>query len=317
MNIFDFTQTFPDENACIVHFKEQRERNGVVCHKCGSQVHYWLKNKLSYECKHCHSRQSLRSGTVLEYTKLPFRYRYVAMHLLTGTKKSFSSSEMQRQLGHKRYQPIWELANKLRDVMGKRDNEYSLQEEIELDNAFITTLVPDDQKDEPLKRGVGSQKKSKVVVMTESKFAENPRPDRNPKRVNHIKMQVINDLSADTVTGVVKEQVDSQAEIISDDSTSYTKLKEVVKLHQAQVIKPQDIPKILPWVHIAIGNVKRLLLDMHHQLKKEYLQYYLNEFCYKFNRRYFGEKLFDRLVMVAVCYPTDFKSRIYNRTLCG
>jgi len=56
---------------------------------------------------------------------------------------------------------------------------------------------------------------------------------------------------------------------------------------------------------------------MHYQLKNEYLQYYPDEFFYKFNRRYFGEKIFDRLVMVAVSYSTDFKSRIYNKTLCG
>ncbi|KAA6303949.1 hypothetical protein EZS27_044408 [termite gut metagenome] len=58
-------------------------------------------------------------------------------------------------------------------------------------------------------------------------------------------------------------------------------------------------------------------MDTHHQLKKEYLKYYLCEFCYKFNRRYCGEKLFDGLVKVAVTYPTDFKSNIYNRTVCG
>ena len=66
---------------------------------------------------------------------------------------------------------------------------------------------------------------------------------------------------------------------------------------------------------IAIGNVKRLLLDVYHQLTKEYLQYYLNEFCYKFNRRYFGEAIFDRLLVAAVSDNTDFKSKIYKRTL--
>jgi len=317
MTIFNFTQEFPDENACIAHFKSQREQNGVVCCKCGNKTHYWLRNKLSYECKRCHSRQSLRAGTVLEHTKLPFRYWYVAMHLLTSTKKSFSSTELQRQLGHKRYQPIWELANKLRDVMGKRDSIYQLRDQVELDNAFITTLIPDNRKDEPLKRGAGSQKKSKVVVMTESAFVEAPGKNKKLKRVNHIKMQIANDMKADTITEIVKKQVDSQAAITSDDSTSYTNLKQIVKSHDAQVVKTEDLPKILPWVHIAIGNVKRLLLDTHYQLKKEYLQYYLNEFCYKFNRRYFGEKLFDRLVMVAVQYQTDFKSRVYNRSLCG
>ena len=98
---------------------------------------------------------------------------------------------------------------------------------------------------------------------------------------------VIDDLKADTVSNIVKEQMNPSVELTTDDSTSYTKLGEHVKSHQAKVVKPEDLPKILPWVHIAIGNVKRLLLDMHHQLTKEYLQYYLNEFCYKFNRRFF------------------------------
>jgi hypothetical protein len=97
------------------------------------------------------------------------------MHLLTSTKKSFSATKLQRQPGHKRYQPIWELLNKLRDVMGKRDDKYRLTGQIELDNAFITTLIPDGEKDSPLKRGVGSQKQSKVVVMTESTAVGNPK----------------------------------------------------------------------------------------------------------------------------------------------
>lgn len=59
-----------------------------------------------------------------------------------------------------------------------------------------------------------------------------------------------------------------------------------------------------------------LLLDVHHRLKNEYLQYYLHKFCYKFNRRHFGEKLSDRLVTVAISSKTNFKYRIYNRTLC-
>ena len=317
MNIIKFSSQFPDEKSCIAHFKAQRDAIGVVCPKCGCTHHYWLENKLRYECKHCHYRQSLRSSTVMEHSKLPFLYWYVTMHLLTSTKKSFSAAELQRQLGHKRYQPIWELVCKLRDVMGKRDNIYNLSGQVELDNAFITTLIPEDEKGNALKRGVGSQKQSKVVVMTESSFVENPKPGKKPKRVNHIKMVVIDNLKADTVSNVVKEQVDTQVELTTDDSTSYKKLAKHVKTHHAQVIKPEDLPKMLPWVHIAIGNVKRLLLDMHHQLTKEYLQYYLNEFCYKFNRRYFGEAIFDRLIIVAISYNTDFKSRIYNRSLCG
>ena len=317
MNILEFIQKFPDEDACRLKFKEQRDQIGVICRKCNCKDHFWLENKQSYECKSCHSRQSLRSGTVMQNSKLPYRYWFITIHLLTSTKKSFSTEELRIQLGHKRYQPIWEMTNKLRDVMGKRDNLYQLAGETELDDGFFSTEIPQEHKNEPLKRGRGSQSKTKVLVMAESEFVENPKPGRKPKRVNHIKMQVISDLKSNTITSIVKEQVDKSADLITDDSTSYTKLIEHVNSHVAKVVEPQMIPIILPWAHIAISNAKRLLLDVHHKIKTEYLQYYLNEFCYKFNRRYFGEKLFDRLLIAAVSYTPEFKSKIYNRTLCG
>ena len=276
-----------------------------------------LQNKLRYQCSSCRSRQSLRRGTVMEFSKLPFRHWYVAMHLLTSTKKTFSASEVQRQVGHKRFQPIWEMMHKLRNVMGIRDSEYQLSGQVELDNAFITTLIPDEQKDEKLKRGAGSQNKSKVMVMAESSVVENPTSGKPPRKVNHIKMQVVPDLKSDTAAEIVKERVDYQSEIQSDDSTTYKKLEQVVESHIAQVIKPEELSKLLPWVHTCIGNLKRLLLSMHHQLRGDYLQYYLDEFCYTFNRRYFGDKMFDRLVVSATSYQTKFKSRIYRGTLCG
>lgn len=77
------------------------------------------------------------------------------------------------------------------------------------------------------------------------------------------------------------------------DGTSYVKLKDAVDKHKSQVIPKEKIGSVLPWVHIAISNAKRLLLYIHHDIKPEHLQNYLNEFCYNFNRRYFGEALFD------------------------
>ncbi len=66
----------------------------------------------------------------------------------------------------------------------------------------------------------------------------------------------------------------------------------------------EQIPELK--VHIAISNAKRLLLDIHHDVRPQYLQGYLNEFCYKYNRRYFGEKLFYRLLIACVSYKNEF-----------
>ena len=317
MNILNFAIEFPDEATCLQKFKEQRDQVGVVCRHCNCTEHYWLKNKQAYECKNCHSRQTLRSGTVMQHSNLPFSYWFAAMYLLTATKGSFSSAELQRQLEHKRYQPIWEMANKLRDVMGKRDDEYQLSGEVELDDAFFTTEISLEEKDEPLKRGRGSQKKTKVLVMAESKIVESPKPGKKPKKVKYLKMKVIDNLKSDTITKNVKEHVECTADLTTDDSTSYTKLKQYVHSHTATVIAPEQISKLLPWVHTAISNAKRQLLGVYYKIKPEYLQYYLNQFCYKFNRRYFAEKQFDRLIIAAVSYTPDFKSKIYNRNNCG
>jgi Zn ribbon nucleic-acid-binding protein len=103
MNLLNFVAQYPDEASCRVKFKEYRDNNGVICPHCGGIDHYWKQDKECYECKKCGKRQSLRANTVMHGSQLPFRYWFIAIHLLTSTKKSFSAAELQRQLGHKRY----------------------------------------------------------------------------------------------------------------------------------------------------------------------------------------------------------------------
>ncbi|MGK0495451.1 MAG: Zn finger protein HypA/HybF involved in hydrogenase expression, partial [Maribacter sp.] len=90
MDIFSFGVHFTDEQSCRMHFKEQRDREGVVCHRCHGTNHYWLKNKWSYQCKSCNARISLRSGTIMESSKLSFMIWYKTIFLLSTTKKGFS-----------------------------------------------------------------------------------------------------------------------------------------------------------------------------------------------------------------------------------
>ena len=96
-------------------------------------------------------------------SQLPFRYWLITMHLLTSTKKSFSASELQRQLGRSTYNPVWAMLHKLRMAMSKRDSRYLLKEVIELDEGFFSTELDEEEKDKPLKRGRGSQRKPKVL----------------------------------------------------------------------------------------------------------------------------------------------------------
>ena len=89
MDIFSFGVHFTDEQSCRLHFKEQRDKQGVICHRCQVTDHYWLKNKWSYQCKSCKARISLRSGTIMENSNLSFMIWYKAIFLLSTTKKAF------------------------------------------------------------------------------------------------------------------------------------------------------------------------------------------------------------------------------------
>jgi len=307
MSLISFILEFPDEQSCKNKFKEYRDQAGVVCAKCNGTQHYWKSDKEQYECKKCKTRTTLKSGTVLHKSKLPYRYWFITMHLLTYTKKSFSAKEIQRQLGHKRYAPIWHMVHKLRKTMGTRDEEYVLAGRIELDEGYFSTEIPAEEKDKPLKRGRGSQKKSKVIVMAESEVVESPKPGKKPRRVGYLKMKVIDDLTRETINKCVKELATDATEVDTDDSTSYTEIKNYIPNHNSQVIPKDKVGEILPWVHIAISNAKRQLLNTYHDIKPEYLQSYLDEFCYKFNRRYYGESLFNRLLFASVSYKNEFR----------
>ena len=307
MKLIDF---FPDEESCKTKLREYRERHGVVCPRCGSILHYWKRDKECFECKSCHYRQSLKANTVMHGSQLPVRYWFIAMHLLTSTKKSISASELQRQLGHRNYNPIWAMLHKLRAAMGTRDSRYEVSGMVEVDEGFFSTEVPEGDKGKPLKRGKGSQKKTKVLVMAQTGAGKPTKKSDKPTSVKYIKMIVIDDLKSETVDGKVRLNVDPSSTIISDDSKSYTNFCKLVKEHIHQVISPKEVGKVLPWVHIAISNAKRLLLDIYHDIRPEYLQNYLNEFCWKFNRRFFGDALFDRLMVAAVAYKNQFRYNI-------
>lgn len=305
LNLFEFVNRFPDETSCMAHFREVREQLGVVCKKCGSKDYYWKKDRESFQCKKCGKRVTLRSGTALENSNLPYQHWFKAMHLLTSTKKTFSALEIQRQLNHTSYEAIWSMLHKIRDAMGRRDSRYKLTEYIELDDGFFET-VDTDTKEEEKKRGRGSQKQSKVLVLIESTPVDTENKDikykhKPDRKVGHVKMIVMDNLQGDSIKAKIDELVERETTAISDAYKGYNKLKEVLIAHE--VVNTSEIKKVhtvLPWVHSAIGNAKKVLQGLHHSIGKEYLQSYLDEFCYKYNRRYFKDNLFDRVLIACI-----------------
>ena len=316
MNLIKFIESFPDEASCRIKFKEYRDTQGVICRKCGSTDHYWLKTIEKYQCKKCKTRTSLRSGTIMQASNLPFRHWFIAFHLLTGTKKTFSALELQRQIGHKFYEPIWYMMHKIRMTMGSRDSKYQLDKIVELDEGFfesVDTEKDDDDQSVPKKRGRGSQKQTTVMVMASTIHDFNTTlKHTKPTKFRYVRMLVVENLKGQTVGEKVSKNIKYDTVVKTDNYSSYSKIKDHVWCHIPQKVKPKEAGKVLPWVHTMIANAKRTMLGIHHMISKKYAQNYLDEFCYKVNRRYFGEQLFDRLLIA--CVTTNYHNIVtHNR----
>lgn len=301
MDFITYMTTYKDEQTCIEHFRLTREKQGLVCSKCQGTHCYWISSILSYQCANCRKRFSLKKDTIMENSKLKFHTWYLISGLMTYTKKGMSACEVRRAMGNRRYESLWNCMHKIRQAMGNRDALYLLEDMIELDDAQFQVSTEARVKSK-LNRGRGSQQKQTVCVMAESTPLEDIETGLKSSQCRYFKMKVLPSYKPSDTDQIVTAQIAPTAAIRTDESTSYVNLSKVVEVHVAEKSSPKTTNTTLKWTHIAISNAKRTFLGVYHKIKGKYLQKYLDEFTYKLNRRYFGVRLVER-VIIALAQP--------------
>ena len=216
----------------------------------------------------------------MEHSKLPFLLWYRAMILISFSKKGLSSLEIKRQLGQKRYESTWLMVHKIRKAMSKVNQQEQLRGTIEFDEGYFSIATPKKKT----KRGRGSKKKAKVAVMAESVPLEDPISGFRYNWLGRFKMNVLEGHQMNKIDQLLENKIKKSSVIISDKSTSYGNIKHSFE-HFPKLSEEHTNQQSLKWVHIGISNAKRKLLGINHRIKKEYLQNYLDEFCFKINRR--------------------------------
>lgn len=303
MTYLEFFENYGTEAKCKAHWIELRKKQDVLCQKCGCVKSYWLLKKEQFQCAQCKFRTTLRSGTIMDSSKLLYRDWYLAMYLMTSSKKGISALELQRQLGRKRYEPVWMMMHKIRDLMLFREEQYRLTGELEVDEIFIriaNTLEPE----EVLKRGKGSQRQALALIAVESKKEDNDKqaPDNNNrkggKRMGYVKIEPIKNHGATVAKRAIEKMTKALKRITSDKGSEFKEVHELAEHHQFVSTKDNNDTH-LPWIGVVTANLKRMLLGIYHSVKRENLARYLAEFCYKVNRRNFGLNIFERLVNIS------------------
>ncbi len=290
INFFEFQKLFSTERKCENYLFKKRWANGFVCPRCRNKKYYRLPKRKLYQCKKCGYQSSLTSNTVFHKTRTSLRKWFWAIYLITTNKNGISALQIQKQLSIKSYQTAWTMLHKIRNAMIKRNQRYKLTGLIELDEAYLG------QKKQTGKRGRGSENKSKVLAAIEV-------PNNNNPRFAFLKK--VEDISSSKILDEISQSIKEHQVIKTDGYSSYKPLSSSGYYHYPKVMKNvEDIKKHLPWVHILISNLKSSIRAVFHGVSKKHLQRYLDEYSYRFNRRFVENQLFDRLLVACISYNT-------------
>jgi transposase-like protein len=257
--------------------------NGFICPSCGNDHNYKIASRHLYECTQCKKQTSVTAGTLFHGSKITLIQWFWSIYFLGSDKGSISALRLSKLI-----EVNWRTARlilkKLRRAMGHRDSLYQLSGTIELDDA----LVGGRQKG---KRGRGAAGKKNVLIACESK----------EKKAGFIAMEVVNSICHFSVNKFVKKHLKSGQKVRSDALPALNIIDQTQN-YEARVTPSYLVDEWLPWVHIAIGNLKTFLLGTFHGVSGKYLQEYLDEFCYRFNRRFIEKQLPNRLLNLAIVH---------------
>jgi hypothetical protein len=210
-------------------------------------------------------------------THLPMTIWFWAIYLASGDKRGISATQLATEL-ELSYESAWYLLYRIRKAMGQRDHYYFLSGIAELDDTYYGGT------DQGGKRGRGTGKVNIMVALSKNVSG----------KPQYLKMQVIGNLKGETVGAFAQANIEYGSAIESDGYRSYRKPLADGYDHQFKLFDSDT--EMLHWLHMIVGNMKAFLLGTYHGNFMRYLQMYLDEFCYRFNRRAFKDELFSRLL---------------------
>jgi len=282
--ILEFEKRFATEEACREYLAQLRWPDGFCCPRCRYR-RAWVTKRGLYRCCHCGFQISVTAGTVFEGTRKPLRLWFRAMWHITSQKHGVSAMGLQRVLGLKRYETVWIWLHKLRTAMVRPGRE-RLSGIVEVDETYIG-----DKK--PGKRGRGAAGKTLVVIAVEDKG----------NHLGRIRLRRVANGSASSLIPAVRESVEPSSLVRTDGWSGYAPLPS--QEYQHDVVRQEaDVgDNLLPLTNRVASLLKRWLLGTHQgAVRASHLDYYLDEFTFRFNRRASRArgKLFYRLVQQAV-----------------
>lgn len=277
---------FSTEDACREYLEKLRWPEGFVCPRCHSKKTWKKKNGLLI-CAECRYQASVTAGTIFQDTRKPLTVWFRAIWWVTSQKTGASALGLQRILGLGSYKTAWTWLHKLRRAM-VRPGRDGLSGRVEVDETYWGS---------PEEGLIGRKHEKQVLIAIAA--------EENGKKVGRIRMRKINDASGDSLIPFVADSIQTGSVVHTDGWSAYRGLEKLGYAHEVSNVNKEDetAVELLPHVHIVASLLKRWLMGTHQgAISQEHLDYYLDEFTFRFNRRTSRSrgKLFYRMLQNAV-----------------
>lgn len=310
--LLEFQRLFPDEATCARHLERIRWPEGFECPSCGQLGEPWRLQARPrvLECRQCGKQVSLTAGSIMHRTRQTLPVWFWAAYLVTTQTPGMSALQFQKQLGVKRYETAFLMLHKLRAAMVRPGRDrIGAKWPVEVDETYVGGATQGE--------GRGRHHKRLVVGMVEvlpRKKALGPDPNlpsgqRPQHRGGHgrsfiagrLRLEVIPNRKQETLERRVLANVQKKAEVRTDGWTGYDNLHKLGYKHTVMPVRGDQAKtdQHLPMIHIVFGNLDAWLLGTHHGVSPAHLQGYLNEFVFRFNRRFWPMVGFDSVLRIA------------------
>lgn len=299
-----FQKLFPDDEACGRYLEGAKWPKGFECPHChekGEPIRLESRPGV-LACRKCRKQTSLTVGTVMERTHTPLTTWFWGAYLVSTSTPGISAVQFQRQLGLSRYETAFQILHKLRAGMVRPDRDMiggnlARRDHVEIDETYIGGEVRGKGK------GVHADEKTLVIGAVEVRQRPPKKGDKPERRggryAGRLRLEIVPDRTAKSLQGFIEAAIQPGAVVITDAWGGYGDLDKLGYAHLPVVEsgKPEVAEEYLPIIHLAFSNLKAWLKGTHHgRVESKHLQAYLNEFVFRFNRRFYPFNAFRSLL---------------------
>ena len=300
----DFQRLFKDDAACARYLEGAKWPKGFVCPHCEEKGEPFriATRPTILQCRKCRRQTGLMQGTVMQDTKTPLTVWFWAAYLVSSMTPGMSAVQFQRQLGLSRYETAFNILHKLRAGMVRQGRDriggnLGRGDHVEIDETYIGGVVRGEGK------GPHADDKTLVVAAVEVRTRPAKKGDKPMRRggryAGRLRLEIAPTRGAKSLTAFVEQAVEPGAMVITDAWGGYNGLAALGYQHLPVIEagRPDVAEEYLPIVHLVFSNLKAWLAGTHHgAISHKHLQTYLNEFTFRFNRRFYPFNAFRSLL---------------------